>query len=597
MYISRIKLWNFRKFGSEGDFDLEKPDLNLPLTKGTNVLVGENDSGKTAIVDAIRFALGTHSIDWNRISFDDFHNTSPRLRIEVNFEELSEDEGKNFIEWLSWAKDDAGNITTGLRLICDVHRSGDRVLPYEVRAGADTDGSQISAEAREYLKCTYLRPLRDAQAELVPRQNSRLSRIFQGHPAFKGNEENHHLVNLFGKFNDEIRSYFRGVDSEGNVLSDDQGKKLKDQVDSFIHAFYSADSSGLIDVSGGTLKSILERLMLSIEDCQNPGLGTLNRLFMAAELVHLSKSEWSGLRTALIEELEAHLHPQAQMKVIEELQRQDNIQLILTSHSPNLTSKVPLQNLILCEGKNAFPMGSEFTKLGEEDYKFLECFLDVTKSNLFFAKGVILVEGWAEELLIPALAKLMKARGVIPQDLTEAGVSVVNVGGTAYLRYAKIFLRNEAPAIGVPISIITDLDVPEYVKVGDEFVARDAAKIAVEKAAAMTKKQSTLNDGPVRAFVAPDWTLEYSLMNSKSFGALFEDSFRAAHPKAGEDNLEFEVAKKLLKKGLSKQTIAYQMAHAIQSDLLNENALMLEDDDQASQYLISGIKHACGIPD
>lgn len=498
MHISRIKLWNFRKFGSEADFDLEKPDLNLPLSKGTNVLVGENDSGKTAIVDAIRFALGTHSIDWNRISFDDFHGTSTRLRIEVYFEELTENEGKNFIEWLSWTKDDNGKVTTGLRVVCDVRRSDDRILPYEVRAGADMDGSQISAEAREYLKCTYLRPLRDAQAELVPRQNSRLSRIFQGHPAFKGNEDGHHLVNLFERFNTEIRSYFNGVDAEGKKLPDDQGKKLKDQVDSFIHAFYSVNSNGLIDVSGGTLKSILERLMLSIEDCRNPGLGTLNRLFMAAELVHLSKSEWSGLRTALIEELEAHLHPQAQMKVIEELQRQDNIQLILTSHSPNLTSKIPLQNLILCEGVNAFPMGPNFTKLADEDYKFLECFLDVTKSNLFFAKGVIIVEGWAEELLIPALAKLMKARGVIPQDLTEAGVSVVNVGGTAYLRYAKVFLRKEAPAIGVPISIITDLDVPEYVKDGENFIARDATEVAVEKAAAITEKNRSLTTVPFK---------------------------------------------------------------------------------------------------
>ena len=162
MHISRIKLWNFRKFGSEGEFDLEKPDLNLPLSKGTNVLVGENDSGKTAIIDAIRFALGTHSIDWNRISNDDFHNDADRLRIEVYFEELAEDQGKNFIEWLSWDKDDHGNVSTGLRIVCDVRRSGDRVFPYEVRAGADPDGSQISAEAREYLKCTYLRPLRDA---------------------------------------------------------------------------------------------------------------------------------------------------------------------------------------------------------------------------------------------------------------------------------------------------------------------------------------------------------------------------------------------------------------------------------------------------
>jgi putative ATP-dependent endonuclease of OLD family len=318
---------------------------------------------------------------------------------------------------------------------------------------------------------------------------------------------------------------------------------------------------------------------------------------MAAELVHLSKPNWSGLRTALIEELEAHLHPQAQMRVIEELQRRENIQLILTSHSPNLTSKIPLRNLILCEGTDAFPMGAEFTKLEADDYRFLECFLDVTKSNLFFANGVILVEGWAEELLVPALAKLMKARGLITQDLTEAGVSVINVGGTAYFRYAKIFLRRAGPEIGIPVSIITDLDVPEYQHDGESFVARDTTVVAAEKAKAAADKASILNDGPVRTFVAPDWTLEFSLQKSTSFGKVFEHSFRIAHPRAGADKLEFEVAKKLLNKGLKKQEVAYLMANAIETDLSSANLITIEDDDTSAQYLIQGIKHACGISD
>jgi putative ATP-dependent endonuclease of OLD family len=52
-------------------------------------------------------------------------------------------------------------------------------------------------------------------------------------------------------------------------------------------------------------------------------------------------------------------------------------------------------------------MGAGYTKLEKKDYKFLDTFLDVTKSNLFFAKGVILVEGWAEEILIPVIAEVL----------------------------------------------------------------------------------------------------------------------------------------------------------------------------------------------
>ena len=79
MHLARLKLWNFRRFGSDNDFDLEKPSLDLPLKTGLNVLVGENDSGKTAIIDAIRFVTGTHSIDWNRVGQDDFFKDTYRL--------------------------------------------------------------------------------------------------------------------------------------------------------------------------------------------------------------------------------------------------------------------------------------------------------------------------------------------------------------------------------------------------------------------------------------------------------------------------------------------------------------------------------------
>ena len=97
-------------------------------------------------------------------------------------------------------------------------------------------------------------------------------------------------------------------------------------------------------------------------------------------------------------------------------------------------------------------MGLGFTKLEEKNYTYLERFLDVTKSNLFFAKGVILVEGWSEEILLPELAKK------IGYDLTKLEVSILNVGSTAYLHFAKIFLRNDDKEMKVHVSIITDLD-------------------------------------------------------------------------------------------------------------------------------------------
>src|SRR5258708_32360150 len=102
MFLSNIKLWNFRKFGSDGEFDIEKPNLSLPLKNGLNVLIGENDSGKTAIIDAIKLVLGTHSFEWTRLTEEDFYKNARRLRIELTFEDMLPNEAKNFPEWTGW---------------------------------------------------------------------------------------------------------------------------------------------------------------------------------------------------------------------------------------------------------------------------------------------------------------------------------------------------------------------------------------------------------------------------------------------------------------------------------------------------------------
>ena len=103
MYLSNLKLWNFRKFGSTDETDYQtKPHLDLNLTKGLNVIIGENDSGKTAIIDAIKLVLKTHSYDYIRVDDKDFYKGANRFRIELTFEDLKPEEAKNFTEWLGW---------------------------------------------------------------------------------------------------------------------------------------------------------------------------------------------------------------------------------------------------------------------------------------------------------------------------------------------------------------------------------------------------------------------------------------------------------------------------------------------------------------
>jgi len=218
MYLSQLKLWNFRKFGGGADIftdqkGIRSPDLDVGFQNGLNVLIGENDSGKTAVIDAIKLVLKTHSTEWIRVTFEDFYENTRRMRMECIFEDLIDEEAKHFIEWLGM--EGAGDSANPyLRLILDIQHNGDRILPFEVRAGVDDVGYILTAEAREYLKTTYLKPLRDAQQELIPKRNSRLSQILEGHEVFKGDQEKHKLKLISQCFNCLIQKYFNRDHSE-----------------------------------------------------------------------------------------------------------------------------------------------------------------------------------------------------------------------------------------------------------------------------------------------------------------------------------------------------------------------------------------------
>ena len=414
MYISEIYASGFRCF------DPATP-LQLKLSSGLNILVGPNDAGKSAIIDAARYVLWTRGDDYIRPDEHDFHVGADGTRgcdfiVRCTFDDLSADEEARFLEWCANEKGKL-RLHVCMRGSRRVSPGGGSIISSQHRAGEEGEGLPLDGELREYLKATYLKPLRDAEREMRAGRRSRLSRILgamptmgpQSKPAAQGSDATLHDTLTAADVAVRNNAAVGGVASSVNTDFLDKLSFVDDRL------------VATLDLgAGGSFDQILERFELYLnakagtERIQR-GLGYNNLLFMAAELL-LLQSHPDQVPFLLIEEPEAHLHPQHQTLFMEVLaaraaqpdpdkgETHQQVQVLLTTHSPQLAAGAELETMTMIVGHRAFPLGAAHTRLEVDDYEFLRRFLDATKANLFFARALIVVEGDGEHLLLPAIA-------------------------------------------------------------------------------------------------------------------------------------------------------------------------------------------------
>ncbi len=534
MYLKKLKIWNFRCIGSEKE---NQPGVEIDFDPKLNLLIGANDSGKTAIIDAIRYCLGTQTYDPIRLEVEDFYQNpidkkrSNKLKIECIFGGFTDEEAGQFLEWIDIKKENnTSEFKLKVWLTAEIKNNS---IITNLRAGIDDEGQYIEGEARNLLRVTYLKPLRDAENELTPGYRSRFYQILKSHPILQKKDinEKHVLEKYFEKAEEQVSNFFEmetiREDKSLGIKGDEAGgKKIKDIFEKQTRNFLEQkdERTPKIKITQTELNSILRKLELLLEENKS-GLGTLNQLYMAAELIHLQRENYLGIRLALVEELESHLHPQAQLRVLKSLlaDNGDKTQYILTTHSTTLGSSIPLKYIKLCYNSQIYSLDSGSTALSEDDYQFLERFLDATKSNLFFAKGVIIVEGDAENILIPTLAE------IIGRPLHKYGVSIVNLGSKALLRYANIFKRKNGETLPIKVAVVTDLDLKinddgkPVCKTNDKEILCDEQKIKELRNKIETKYNS--NDNHIKAFISPLKTMEYDI----ALGNLWEDINKAIH--------------------------------------------------------------------
>mgnify|MGYP000170850836 CR=1 FL=1 len=569
MYIREFHIKNFR--------NLE--EINLKFHKGLNVLVGENNSGKTSIFDALRICLGFGDRYRNvYINKSDFFIDKeqpdyelPKIEFDLFFE-IEEDEELGIFRELLVPKGD-GEVELQLHHEYYFENvNGIEKLRYQVWGG-ENKGQQIDPEVLDLIRHIYLGALRNASKELRPVRGNKLGELFS-----KLNKDIQGRVIDEDK-RDEMASKIRDSiheDDEWNDLIETGLKEINEHLEKISIRnneqvvnidFLPFEFDRLVDYLRIQLP-IFKNSLLDDEsdqeyfDISQNGLGYNNLIFTATVLGNLSvitQVDPATYIALIIEEPEAHLHPQLQNIFFKYLNDLNNkgFQLFISSHSPTLTAKAKLNSLILLQNKdgNVDSLAINDLNLSDENLKYLAKFLDVTESQLFFAKGVLLVEGISETLLMQIFSVMISEND--EYNLEKNGVEIVNIGGISFKHFAGLYnSENQNNRLANKCCIITDSDPDQ--ETGE---ISDRAKKAKE-----------LEGGNLEVKLAEN-TFEYDLfIECEENRRILLECFNQLHPIAAdrikEGSSDQDYAKSFLEK-VESNNAKSRLAHSLAIKLAN----------------------------
>jgi putative ATP-dependent endonuclease of OLD family len=512
MYISKIEIKNFRNFKGK----------EVVFNDGVNVIIGHNNSGKTNLIKALSLVIDSESHkrlstdDFNKnVTFQELKDNPPKISISITIKKgteetpddlvtisnwltkldspyealltyeffLPEKKREEYIDSISMIDGDTPNaIEKAWKLL---KQEFIRFYIYKIWGGDIVNQATADSDSLKKFDFQFLDAIRDVERDMLTGRNTLLRDVFDFFMDYdiKINKEK-----TPEKKHEEIKIKRELFSEKANTLIEDLSERIasgKKEILSYAKktgaSFNKAKPNFEGSISDNEMYSVLKLIVeyesgMKIPATHN-GLGYNNLIYMSLLLAKMQVNadvdyldiNAKVFTTLAIEEPEAHLHPAMQykfLKFLNENKKEKKVrQIFVTTHSTHITGAVSLDEIICLhniEGNTSIGYPKKVFP-DDKSKKYVQRFLDATKSDMLFSQNVLFVEGIAEQLLMSIFANY------IDKSLEDNHVSIINVGGRYFDHFLYLFDAEKENTIPKKVVCITDRDPERKEKTESKF--------------------------------------------------------------------------------------------------------------------------------